>query len=143
MIEQTGRVSRVDGGRAWIACRPAVCRACEEGRGCGAGVFAGLLSRAPSRVVLAGTEGLNPGDRVIIGLDERRLLSASVKLYGYPLAGLLLGALLGALAGGAANDVAVLGGGLAGLAFALWLVRRAPGFAPEPVLLGYCAEDEQ
>lgn len=143
MIEQTGRVSHVDGGRAWISCRPAACRACEEGRGCGAGVFAGLLSRAPSRVVLGRTEGLNAGDRVIIGLDERRLLSASVKLYGYPLAGLLSGALLGALAGGVANDVAVLGGGLAGLGFALWLVRRAPGFAPEPVLLGHCAEDEQ
>jgi sigma-E factor negative regulatory protein RseC len=143
MIEQTGRVSRVEGGRAWIACRPAACRACDEGRGCGAGVFAGLLSRAPSRVVLPRTNGLNPGDRVIIGLDERRLLTASVRLYGCPLAGLLVGALLGALAGGAANDIAVLSGALAGLGLALWFVRRVPGFAPEPVFLGHCTEDEQ
>lgn len=142
MIEQTGCVSRVADDRAWVTCRPAACRACAEGRGCGAGVFAGLLSRAPSQVVIPRPAGLNPGDRVTIGLDERRLLSASLRMYGLPLAGLLAGALAGAAAGGAGNDAAVLGGALAGLTVALWGARRAPGFMPEPVYLGRCAEDD-
>lgn len=141
MIEQAGRVSRVEADRAWVTCRPAVCRACEEGRGCGAGVFAGLLSRTPTRVVVRAA-GLRTGDQVVIGLDERRLLSGSMRLYGLPLAGLVAGALGGALVGGAANDAAVLGGALAGLAASLWAARRTREHAPEPVFLRHCAGDE-
>lgn len=136
MIEQTGRVSRVDeAGRAWISCRPAVCRACEEGRGCGAGVFAGLLSRSESRFEISRASGLNPGDQVIVGLDERHLLSGAARLYGLPLAGLMTGALAGALAWGADSDAAVLVGALGGLAAALWAGRRTRGRVPEPVFL--------
>lgn len=143
MIEQQGRVSRIEGGRAWISCRPAVCRACEAGRGCGAGVFAGLLSGSPSRIQIASSGNLNPGDRVILGLDERRLLSGALWLYGLPLGGLLSGAVAGALAGGAGNDATVLVGALTGLAFALWVARRARGWVPEPVFLRHCGRDER
>lgn len=142
MIEQTGRVSRIAGDRAWITCRPGACRACQEGRGCGAGVFSALLDRSPARVVIRRPEGLRFGDRVVLGLDERGLLSGALRLYGLPLAGLLAGAAAGALAGGAGNDAAVLAGALAGLAVSLWAGRRARESAPEPVFLRHCAEDE-
>lgn len=138
MIEQVGRISRVEEARAWVTCRPAACRACEEGRGCGAGVFAGLLSRSPSRFAISGVKGVKPGDRVVIGLDERRLLSGAWRLYGLPLAGLMVGALAGGAAGGAGNDVAVLVGATTGLMIALWGARQARGRAPEPVFLRHC-----
>lgn len=144
MIEQTGRVSRVtEDGRAWVTCRPAICRACEEGRGCGAGVFAGLLSRSESSFEIPRTSGLNSGDRVVLGLDERHLLSGAARLYGLPLAGLMTGALAGALAGGANSDPAVLAGALAGLAAALWGRRRTREWTPEPVYLRCCDGDDR
>lgn len=143
MIEQSGLVQRVADGRAWITCQPAACRACAEGRGCGAGVFAGLLNRSPSQVVIERPAGIRPGDRVTIGLDERRVLDASLRLYGIPLAGLMAGALAGAAAGGAGSDAAVLCGALAGLTLALWHARRTSVFAPEPVYLGRCAGGDQ
>ncbi len=143
MIEQVGLISRVEHGRAWVTCRPAACRACEEGRGCGAGVFAGLLSRSPSRFVISRVGGMKPGDRVVLGLDERRLLSAAWRLYGLPLAGLMAGALAGGAAGGAGNDLAVLVGASAGLAIALWGARRSSGRALEPVFLRHCGGSNQ
>lgn len=138
MIEQVGLISRVEHGRAWVTCRPAVCRVCEEGRGCGAGVFGGLLSRSPSRFAISRVGGMKPGDRVVLGLDERRLLSGALRLYGLPLAGLMAGALAGGAAGGAGNDVAVLVGASSGLVIALWGLRQAIGRVPEPVFLRHC-----
>lgn len=135
MIEQSGQVSRVEGSAAWITCRPAQCRACMEGRGCGAGVFTALQNRRCSTIRVSDAAGLRPGEQVVLGLDERRLLAAAARLYGLPLLGLIGGVLAGALAGGAANDTAVLIGALAGLAVSLLFQGRDRGRLPRPVVL--------
>lgn len=142
MIEQSGRVSRVEGDRVWVTCRPATCRACMEGRGCGAGVFAALLSRRDSNVEAVQGVSARPGDCVVLGLDERQLLGAAWRLYGIPLTGLIAGALAGALSGGAENDGAVLVGGLAGLGLAILAQRRRADRLPRPVILRRVAAGE-
>lgn len=136
MIEQTGQVSRVEDGRAWIACRPAACRACMEGRGCGAGVFAALSGRRESVVCVPGDHaGLRAGDSVVLGLDDRQFLRAAARLYGLPLTGLVGGVLAGAMLAGAAEDWAVLAGAIAGLGIAFYRQRRRDDRYPQPVLL--------
>lgn len=135
MIEQTGRVSRITGGRARIECRPARCDACMEGRGCGAGVFAALLNQRGTTIELEAGRELQPGDGVVLGLDERQLLRAAWRLYGVPLAGLLGGVLAGALVGGAGNDPAALVGGVAGLGLAFYFRRSDRTSLTRPTVL--------
>lgn len=137
MIEQHGRVERLDGESAWVICRPAACRVCDEGRGCGAGIFARLFASGAVRFCVSNRLGARPGERVIMGLDERGLLAAAFRLYGLPVAGLLLGSLLGVLVSGngPGQDLAALTGGLAGLGAALWRARVTRAPVPEPVLL--------
>lgn len=143
MIEQYGRVERVDGARAWVACRPASCRPCDEGRGCGGGILARAFARRDVRFAVANPLDARPGERVVLGLDERGLQSASFRLYGLPVLAFLAGTLAGAaIAGGAGQDVAALGGGLAGMAAALVHARRSGARAPEPVLLRRCLAHE-
>jgi positive regulator of sigma E activity len=61
--------------------------------------------------------GFRPGARVSVALPERRVLLASLVVYGLPLIALLLGAAAGAAAFG--TDLAVLAGAVAGVALAL------------------------
>lgn len=137
-------MERVDGDLAWVACRPAGCRACDEGRGCGGGIFARIFARGLVRYAVVNHLDARPGERVTLGLDERGLLMAAVRLYGLPVVAMLAGALAGSAAAGAsvgaAQDFAALAGGLAGLIVALGYARRRGGRGPEPVLLRRCPD---
>lgn len=106
-----------------------------EGRGCGAGVFAALLNQRGTTIELEAGRELQPGDGVVLGLDERQLLRAAWRLYGVPLAGLLGGVLAGALVGGAGNDPAALVGGVAGLGLAFYFRRSDRTSLTRPTVL--------
>src|SRR5690625_1764719 len=61
------------------------CARCARGEGCGAGVFSRLLVYGNTRLVLPVQPGLQPGDRVSVGVERRRLALAAVLRYGLPL----------------------------------------------------------
>jgi len=139
MIERPARVTRLEGGLAWVRGMPANCEACDRGEGCGGGLLGRLVGHRPVDFPAQNALRAKPGERVIVGLPERYLLSGAARLYGLPLAGLLFGALAGALlvpASGAAQDAATLAGALAGaaLAFAAPLRRESPLIAAAVVL---------
>jgi sigma-E factor negative regulatory protein RseC len=98
MIEQQGRVLRTDGHQALVRLGgTSGCQACDNGRGCGAGLFGRLLNRRPIDLPLENTLGARPGQAVRVGVEESLLLKLSLRLYLLPLAALLLGAVSGHL----------------------------------------------
>lgn len=143
MIIERARVLRVSANTAWVHCESqSGCARCEAGEGCGGGLFSkllrGRLQALPVALPGALAGGLGSGDRVLVGLSARAVQTASLLLYGLPLAGLLAGAVGAHLAWG--GDAAALAGAIAGLAAGLLLAslkaRRLAGDAGlAPVLL--------
>lgn len=95
MIEQQGRIIRVEAGKAWVAVGPSTgCSACEAGRGCGAGLFARLLRRRPMVLEMDNRSNLPVGRPVILGIPEGWFLQLVLRLYAWPLVAGLAGAWL-------------------------------------------------
>lgn len=141
MIETPARVVRVDGACAWVVSEaPSSCGAC-GGKGCGSSVFNRLWHPDNPEFQVDNPIDASPGEAVVVGLPEGALLRASGAAYVVPLAALLLGAGLGQVMGrmsGAdgSGELAAALGGLTGLLLAgLWLKRRRPGQAGDPVIL--------
>lgn len=96
MIEQQACVVAVNGDAAVVeTTRAEHCEACAAGRGCGAGLFVKLLSRRVTRLEVPNALGAAVGERVTVGVDERRLVQASLRLYGTFLMALVGGAAAG------------------------------------------------
>lgn len=86
MIEQQGRVLRVDGPLTWVRMgRSSGCPACEAGKGCGAGVFGKLLNRRHIEVCVSSAPLAKPGSAVLLGIPEQLFLELAWRLYGLPL----------------------------------------------------------
>lgn len=120
MIEQQARVFRSHGETASVRIGGQTgCAACDEGRGCGAGIFGKLLRRNPVEVEVANPIGAAEGQAVRLGISESLFLRLVMRLYGWPLLAALAGATLGqwiafaAGAGPVAADLAALGGAVA------------------------------
>jgi len=134
MIEQQGRVVRVEGGRAWVRVgSTSGCSACDAGRGCGAGLFGRLLKRRPVELSLSNPDSLPVGQAVAVGVSEAVFLRLVFGLYAWP----LLAGLAGALAG---HQLSAYFGPerglqdlltLAGLMLGAAIVLRRRGLAPE------------
>ncbi len=122
MLETPARVVRLQGNVAWVRVEtPASCGAC-AGKGCGASLYARLLHpREPEYAVLNPILA-QPGERVMIGIEEGALLRAAAAAYLIPLALLTLGALVGSAQGDAG---AVIGGTL-GLLLGLVRMKWQP-----------------
>ena len=92
-VEGIARVVRIDGGTAWFEPEQTTsCGSCASAATCGAGSGAGksgigtVASRnAARRFPLDNPHGLVVGERVVIGVDERSLLKASLTAYVIPL----------------------------------------------------------
>lgn len=126
MIEETALVLEVRGDLAAVASAgPLGCKACQAQGGCGTASLARFFQRR-SRVTWARNPlAAQPGDRVVVGLDERALLRAAWVAYALPLAGLLGGALLGEQLGGAGiKELAAAVAGLIGLIVGLAWSRQ-------------------
>lgn len=103
------------------------CSACDNGEGCGAGLFAKLLRRKPVVLELARNElSVQPGQMLTLAIPEQVYMRLVFDAYGWP----LLAALAGAMAGNGVFawlqfgplmiDVGTLCGGL----LTAWLVVR-------------------
>lgn len=117
------------------------CKLCDEGRGCGGGVFARLAVRAgPERraVIAANPDdlALQVGDEVMLGLRDSALVTGALLIYGLPLLGLFVAA-TGAFQFGD-SDLLVALAGLLGLAGGFLVgARLAPADSErfQPVVL--------
>ena len=107
------------------------CSACDNGKGCGAGIFGKLLQRKPAVIQLARQDiDVRPGQMVTLAFPEQVYLKMVMVYYGWP----LLAALIGAFAGyglgswlqfGAVPlDVATLVGGILAGGMLLHILKR-------------------
>lgn len=130
MIETDAVVTAVEGDRVLVeAGRRSACGHCDAAGACGGSVFAGLFGNRPVRVEAKNEIDAQVGDRVIVSLPERTMMSVSLRLYLLPLFGLFLGAVVGEFfsfrfGAGSTEPWAVLGG-LLGLTGVLFFLRRA------------------
>ena len=120
MIEQNVQVVRCQNERVWVRLGSQTgCTACDNGNGCGAGIFAKLLQRRPVILELAQNDlSVEPGQMVTLAFSEQVYLKLVLASYGWPLLAALTGAFAGhglgtwLAVGPALIDMAALSGGL-------------------------------
>jgi len=97
MIEQNVQVLRCQGERMWIRMgSQSGCSACDNGKGCGAGLFSKLLQRKPVVIELARNNlDIEAGQMLTLAFPEQVYIKLVFASYGWP----LLAALSGAIAG--------------------------------------------
>ena len=97
MIEQNVQVLRCDGERFWVRMGArSGCSACDDGKGCGAGLFARLIRNKPVVLELARDDmKIETGQMLTLSFPERVYMKMVFASYGWP----LLAALAGAFAG--------------------------------------------
>jgi len=120
MIEQNVQVVRRQDQRLWVRMgSQSGCTACDNGQGCGAGLFAKLLRRKPV-VIELDRKGLDveAGQVVTLAFPEKVYLKLVLASYGWPLMAAFAGAIVGhgsgrwLQLGPALIDLATLGCGL-------------------------------
>ncbi len=130
MIETTARVTRLQGDTAWVKVEaPASCGAC-GGKGCGAALYARLLTWREPEYPVENPIAAQPGDWVIVGVEDGAILKAAARGYLFPLGLVVLGAVLGAQWG----EGAAIVGAVIGLVLA-WIRLRQGYRAAMPVIL--------
>jgi sigma-E factor negative regulatory protein RseC len=127
MIETPARVMRVAGDTAWVCPEsPASCGAC-GGKGCGASLYTRLLHPREPEYAVGNPIAAQPGEAVVVGVEDGALFRAAAAAYLVPLA-LLVG---GAMLAGRWGDLQAVAGAAVGLLLAVaWLRRRRPRGLP-------------
>lgn len=132
MIEQNVQVLACRGERILVRMgSQSGCTACDNGNGCGAGVFAKLLQRKPVVLELERNElSVKPGQMVTLAFPEQVYIRLVFASYGWPLLAALAGAFTGHGFGvwlqwgpGAIDMMTLLVGLLAG-GFTMRLIKR-------------------
>lgn len=129
MIEETGVVVTVQGVMAEVeAQRRSTCGGCAVNGACGTSLLERYLGRKRSLVRALNAIGAVPGDRVVIGVPEGALLTASFVAYLVPLSAMIGGAIAGAqisglLAPAYEQELSILAGLGSLIAALVWLVR--------------------
>ncbi len=144
MIESDARVVAVEGARTWVeASRRSSCGQCSASGSCGGSLFSELFGGRPVRVEVDNPIAAGLGQRVIVGIPERMMMTGSLDLYLLPLLGLLAGAIAGQSLTENAELPAILGGVLGFFVFP-WAWRRLKAGRPvatlKPVILRNCSE---
>ena len=133
MIEQNVHVLQCSGERMWVRMGSQTgCTACDNGKGCGAGLFAKLLQRKPVVLELPRNDvNVEAGQMLTLAVPAQLFMKLVLTSYGWPLLAALAGAYAGYGAGAwlqldpSMTDLLTLAaGGLAAWMF-LRLIRRA------------------
>ena len=119
MIEAPAKVVSVEPGYALVAAeRRAACGDCGSRQSCGVSTVGQWLGSKVHTVRLPNPLGVEPGDSVVVGLSEDRLLGAAVVAYLVPLVAMIALAIIGSeLSDSQAAPVML---GLVGLLGGLW-----------------------
>ncbi|AGA32512.1 Sigma factor RpoE regulatory protein RseC [Thioalkalivibrio nitratireducens DSM 14787] len=140
-IEERGVVLAADAQWATVRMqRQSTCGSCSARSGCGNGVLAEVLGRRALELRLPNHQhGLHSGDRVILGVEDRALVSSAFAMYLLPLLGLIAVPVAAGWAVPAIAEGWLVLAGAAGFAAGLVGVRRwlrGQGRRLEPILLG-------
>jgi sigma-E factor negative regulatory protein RseC len=131
MLEQAAEVIVAEPGSTWVrAVESSGCGSC-GGQGCSTRRIAELFRRDTRGFQVDSVFPLMPGERVVIGIPDGSVLSGALRVYGVPLATMLLGALLAQV--WMPGDAGALAGLLAGAGLGFLLARS--GRAARPVVL--------
>lgn len=123
MIEELATVIKTEGDVMAVEIqRQSTCGSCSVKSGCGTSLVASLFGKRRALLSLPNTIHARPGDRVVLGISEKDLVTGSIRLYLYPLAGLLLGAMAGHLLAG--SELFTILSGLTGMILVLLGLRR-------------------
>jgi sigma-E factor negative regulatory protein RseC len=124
MIEESAVVIEVDNGNMLIEVLPqSACGGCDVKSACGTNILSALFKHRATRMRVENSVDARPGDHVIVGIDESEMVSGSVRLYLWPLLGLIGGA-IAAQSLIHPSEASAIAGGLSGMALALWLVHQ-------------------
>ncbi len=144
MIEEQVRVIAVKDGQLLLEAQTrSACGGCAAKKGCGTAVLSNVVGKKFSRFQVKNSIGAQVGDVIVVGLEEKALLSGSLVMYLLPVIGMIIMALLAdTLLGGESGilinrdlDIALasLSGFAAGAGFARWYFRysaRSSDFSP-------------
>jgi sigma-E factor negative regulatory protein RseC len=123
MIEEQATVIETDGETMSVEIqRQSTCGSCSAKSGCGTNLVAELFGKQRALLSLPNSVDARPGDRVVLGIRENDLVSGSVMLYLWPLAGLLGGAVSGHFLTG--TEPGAIVGGLTGMLAILFILKR-------------------
>ena len=123
MIEELATVIKTEGEVMAVEIqRQSTCGSCSVKSGCGTNLVASLFGKRRALLSLPNTIDARPGDRVVLGIREKDLVTGSIRLYLYPLAGLLFGAMAGHLLAG--SELFTILSGLTGMILVLLGLRR-------------------
>jgi sigma-E factor negative regulatory protein RseC len=96
VIEEQAVVIAINGKQVVVESEvKSSCHGCQQSENCASGQVARALPKRKLVTEIHSELHLNPGDKVIIGLEEKPLLTSAAQVYLLPLAGLLLGAVGG------------------------------------------------
>lgn len=118
MIEQNVQVLRCENERLWVRMGSrSGCTTCDNGKGCGAGLFAKLIRNKPVILELARNNlDVESGQMLTLAVPEQVYLKLVFASYGWPL-------------------LAALGGAFAGYSLAAWL-QFSPVLIDAATLIG-------
>ncbi|MCG7201123.1 SoxR reducing system RseC family protein [Marinobacter pelagius] len=134
MITETGKVIATKGDQVWVqTIRASACQSCSARSGCGQRALASVSGGRANQILVANTINARVGDDVTIGIEERALLGASMRVYALPLVAMVLATIAGHnLTGG--SDLGAMLGAVAGLGGGFVLTRlftdRRDGYEP-------------
>lgn len=124
MIEESAVVIEADGGAILIEVLPqSACGSCNAKSACGTSLLSSLFKRRATRMHVDNSVNARAGDHVVVGIDESEMVSGSVRLYLWPLLGLIGGAIAAQTLVNPSEPSAIVGG-LSGMALAFWLLKR-------------------
>jgi sigma-E factor negative regulatory protein RseC len=124
MIEESAVVIETDSGKMLIEVQPqSACGSCNAKSTCGTSLLSSLFKHRATRMCVDNSVNARAGDHVVVGIDESEMLSGSIRLYLWPLLGLIGGAIAVQSLINPSEPSAIIGG-LSGMALALWLVHR-------------------
>ena len=95
MIEEEGTVTGLKG--EWAVVEPSTsggCSSCSASGGCGTASLARFFGQRKQQHYAQNPVNARPGDKVIMGLEEKALLSSSLLMYLVPLLAMILGAII-------------------------------------------------
>ncbi|KHF24451.1 SoxR reducing system RseC family protein [Solemya velum gill symbiont] len=128
MIEEQAVVTAVAGDLIEVRVeQQSACGSCSAKSGCGTSIVASLFPGRQQQLQLPNTINAVVGERVVLSIAEEAIISGSLRLYLFPLLGLIAGAML-------LNSIAIqlalpqelfqVVGGLFGMGLVLFMVSR-------------------
>lgn len=133
LLTETGVVAVIEGDYAFVQIqRQNGCSGCASSSACGTSALASLFSHGNNALIkVKNTQDCQPGDSVVLTLDESRLIKHSFMAYGVPLIGLFVVAVVFKQFG--LNvfaleerwaDIASIVGGFIGVGLGWWFTRK-------------------